>query len=95
VIPSRLRRQKKFAVSSDGAWPRRTSSWPLAVACKKFRQQEETTMTKRIGNKDEAQLRGKEEKKDIKRTNLAREAVKKAIAKSTYRNQVKNQPSPT
>ncbi len=52
-------------------------------------------MTKRIGNKDEAQLRGKEEKKDIKRTNLAREAVKKAIARSTYRNQVKNQPSPT
>ena len=51
-------------------------------------------MTKRIGNKDEAQLRGKEEKKDIKRTNIAREAVKKAIAKSTYRNQVKNQPAP-
>ena len=52
-------------------------------------------MTKRIGNKDEAQQRGKAEKKDIKRTNIAREAVKQAIAKSTNRNQVKNQPAPT
>ena len=51
-------------------------------------------MTKRIGNKDQAQLRGKAEKKDIKRTNLAREAIKKAIAKSTYRNQVRNRPAP-
>lgn len=51
-------------------------------------------MTKRIGNKDQAQLRGKEEKKDIKRTNLGREAIKKAIARSTYRNQVKNRPAP-
>jgi hypothetical protein len=51
-------------------------------------------MTKRIGNKDEAQLRGKEEKKDIKRTNLAREAVKKAVAKAKYRNQVKHQGAP-
>ena len=50
-------------------------------------------MTKRIGNKDEAQLRGKQEKKDTKRTNIAREAVKQAIAKTKYRNQVKNQPS--
>ncbi|MBC7684284.1 MAG: hypothetical protein H7176_03530 [Bdellovibrionales bacterium] len=50
-------------------------------------------MTKRIGNKDEAQQRGKEEKKDIKRTNLAREAIKQAIAKAKYRNQVKRQPS--
>ena len=49
-------------------------------------------MTKRIGNKDEAQQRGKEEKKDIKRTNIAREAVKKALAKAKYRNQVRNQP---
>jgi hypothetical protein len=46
-------------------------------------------MTKRIGNKDEAQQRGKAEKKDIKRTNIAREAIKKAIAKSKYRNEVK------
>ena len=36
-------------------------------------------MTKRIGNKDEAQQRGKAEKKDIKRTNIAREAIKKSI----------------
>lgn len=50
-------------------------------------------MTKRIGNKDEAQLRGKAEKKDIKRTNIAREAEKQAIAKGKYHNQVKNQPS--
>ena len=51
-------------------------------------------MTKRIGNKDQAQLRGKAEKKDTRRTNLEREEIKKAIAKSTYRNRVKNQPSP-
>ncbi len=49
-------------------------------------------MTKRIGNKDEAQQRGKEEKKDIKRTNIAREAVKKALARARYRNEVRNQP---
>ena len=52
-------------------------------------------MTKRIGNKDEAQLRGKAEKKDIKRTNIAREAIKKALAKAKYRNQVRNQPAGT
>ena len=34
------------------------------------------------------------EKKDIKRTNIAREAIKKAIAASKYRNQVRNQPAP-
>lgn len=49
-------------------------------------------MTKRIGNKDEAQQRGKAEKKDIKRTNIAREAVKKALAKAKYHNEVRNQP---
>ena len=49
-------------------------------------------MTKRIGNKDEAQLRGKAEKKDTKRTNIAREAVKQALARAKYRNQVRNQP---
>lgn len=46
-------------------------------------------MGKRIGNKDEAQLRGKEEKKQIKATNIAREAVKKEVAKAKYRNEVK------
>ena len=51
-------------------------------------------MTNRIGNKDEAQLRGKAEKKATKQTNIAREAIKKSIASAKYRNQVKNQPSP-
>lgn len=51
-------------------------------------------MTKRIGNKDEAQQRGPKEKREIKRMNLAREAVKKAAASAKYRNQVKNQPAP-
>jgi hypothetical protein len=49
-------------------------------------------MTKRIGNKDEAQHRGKQEKKDIKRTNKARELIKQAVAKAKYHNQVRNQP---
>lgn len=51
-------------------------------------------MTNRIGNKDQAQLRSKEEKKETKRANIAREAIKKSIAKSKYRNLVKNQPAP-
>lgn len=50
-------------------------------------------MTKRIGNKDEAQHRGKEEKKQVKRANIAREAIKKEVAKAKYRNQVRNQPA--
>jgi len=50
-------------------------------------------MTKRIGNKDEAQHRGYQEKKAIKRMNIAREAIKQAAAKAKYRNQVKNQPA--
>lgn len=50
-------------------------------------------MTKRIGNKDEAQHRGKEEKKAIKRMNIAREAVKQALAKAKYFKQVRNQPA--
>lgn len=49
-------------------------------------------MTKRIGNKDEAQHRGKQEKKDIKRTNKAREIIKQALAKAKYDKQVRNQP---
>jgi hypothetical protein len=55
----------------------------------------ECAMTNRIGNKDEAQPRGKQEKKDIKRTNKARELIKQAIAKARYQNQVKNQPMET
>ncbi|NML61963.1 hypothetical protein HHL21_12920 [Massilia sp. RP-1-19] len=51
-------------------------------------------MTNRIGNKDEAQQRSKQEKLETKRTNLAREAVKKASASAKYRNQVKHQPAP-
>ena len=50
-------------------------------------------MTNRIGNKDEAQHRGKAEKKAIKRTNIAREAIKQALARAKYRTQVRNQPS--
>lgn len=50
-------------------------------------------MTKRIGSKHEAQHRGIEERLDIRRTNIAREAVKKATAQAKYRNQVKNQPA--
>lgn len=46
-------------------------------------------MTNRIGNKDIAQHRSKEEKKRIKQDNIAREAVKKAAAKAKYRNEVK------
>ncbi|HEU4852695.1 MAG TPA: hypothetical protein VFT37_11140 [Telluria sp.] len=51
-------------------------------------------MTKRIGNKDEAHHRSKEEKKDIRQTNIAREAVKKAAAKAKYHNQVKGHQAP-
>jgi hypothetical protein len=49
-------------------------------------------MTKRIGNKDEAQHRGKKEKQETRRANIAREAIKQATARAKYRNQVKNQP---
>jgi len=49
-------------------------------------------MIKRIGNKDEAQHRGKQEKKDIKAINKARELIKQAIAKARYYHQVKNRP---
>ncbi|WP_200953953.1 hypothetical protein [Massilia sp. Root351] len=46
-------------------------------------------MTNRIGNKDVAQQRSKEEKARIKRSNIEMEAVKKAAAKAKYRNEVK------
>ena len=49
-------------------------------------------MTNRIGNKDEAQHRGKQEKKDIKAMNKVRELIKQAIARDKYYHQVKNQP---
>jgi hypothetical protein len=53
---------------------------------------EETFMTKKIGNKHEAQHRGKQERLEIRRTNIAREAVKMAEARAKYRNQVKGRP---
>ena len=46
-------------------------------------------MTKRVGNKNEAQHRSKQEKKEIKKSNIASEAVKKAAAKEKYHNEVK------
>ncbi|MGK5023304.1 hypothetical protein [Janthinobacterium sp. RB2R34] len=48
-------------------------------------------MTNRIGNKDIAQQRSKSEKARIRASNIANEAVKKAIAKEKYRNAVKGQ----
>lgn len=49
-------------------------------------------MTKSIGNKHEAQHRGKKERQEIRRTNIAREAVKMAEARAKYRNQPKGSP---
>jgi hypothetical protein len=46
-------------------------------------------MTHRIGNKDVAQMRGKEEKKRTRAFNKAMEAEKQAIARAKYRNEVK------
>jgi hypothetical protein len=52
-------------------------------------------MTNRVGNKNQAQLRGKQERKDIKRTNQEREIERRAIARAKYRNAVKGQPQAT
>ncbi|SFB84996.1 hypothetical protein [Massilia yuzhufengensis] len=49
-------------------------------------------MTNKVGNKHEAQHRGKQERLEIRRTNIAREAVKLAEARAKYRNQVKGRP---
>jgi hypothetical protein len=46
-------------------------------------------MTSKIGSKHEAQHRGKKERLEIRRTNIAREAVKIAEARAKYRNEVK------
>lgn len=46
-------------------------------------------MTNRIGNKDVAQQRSKADKKIMKQENIAREAIKKAVAKAKYHNEVK------
>jgi hypothetical protein len=48
-------------------------------------------MTKKIGNKHIAQHRGKQERAEIYKTNVAREAVKQAEARARYRNEVKGQ----
>jgi hypothetical protein len=49
-------------------------------------------MTNRIGNKNVAQLRGKQERKEIKEANRAREAARRALAREKYRNAVKGRP---
>jgi hypothetical protein len=49
-------------------------------------------MTRKIGNKHEAQHRGKKERLEIHRANIERESVRQALARSKYRNQVKNRP---
>lgn len=46
-------------------------------------------MTARIGNKDQAQHRSKQEKLEIKRANVIREKDRQAAARAKYRNQVK------
>lgn len=46
-------------------------------------------MTNRIGNKDVAQQRSKADKKAEKKSNIAMEAIKKAVARGKYRNAVK------
>jgi hypothetical protein len=48
-------------------------------------------MTAKIGNKNIAQHRGKKERQEIHKTNVAREAVRQAEARAKYRNQVKGQ----
>lgn len=50
-------------------------------------------MTNRIGNKNVAQQRSKEERLRIKQSNIAMEAVKKEAAKAKYRNEVKGRTS--
>lgn len=49
-------------------------------------------MTARIGNKDQAQHRSKQEKRETKRANVVREQAKQAAARAKYRNQVKGRP---
>jgi hypothetical protein len=51
-------------------------------------------MTAKIGNKHVAQHRGKQERQEIKRANVAREAVRRQEARAKYRNQQKGKPAP-
>lgn len=49
-------------------------------------------MTKRIGNKNEAQHRGKKERQAIRKANIEAEAIRRADARARYRNAVKGKP---
>ena len=49
-------------------------------------------MTNRVGNKNQAQQRGKQERKDVKEANREREAAKQATARAKFRNAVTGQP---
>lgn len=49
-------------------------------------------MTANIGNKHVAQHRGKKERQEIRKTNIAREALRRAEARAKYRNQQKGRP---
>ena len=46
-------------------------------------------MTAKIGNKHVAQHRGRKEREEIRKMNIAREALKIAAARAKYRNQQK------
>lgn len=48
-------------------------------------------MTHKIGSKNVAQHRGKKERMEIKRTNIAREAVRAAEARALYHNTPRGQ----
>ena len=48
-------------------------------------------MTAKIGSKHIAQHRGKKEREEIHKMNIAREALKSAAARARYRNQQKGQ----
>ncbi len=50
-------------------------------------------MTDKIGSKNIAQHRGKKERAEIRKTNIAREAVKQAEARAKYRNEQKGRAS--
>lgn len=52
-------------------------------------------MTHKIGNKDVAHQRGKEEKQRVKASNKLMEAEKKAASNAKYRNAVKGQATET
>lgn len=51
-------------------------------------------MTRKIGNKREAHQRGAKERKEIRKANIAREAVRRAAARAKYRNQQKGKLAP-